>query len=157
MKALTLWRPWPWAIFHCPSGPKRIENRGWAPPGSIVGQRIAIHAGKRFDLDAVDWIRSMGPRCPDPEQHPLGVVGVATVVGCVYAPLGDMPLSWSGRVTEGQARAVYASRWFVGPIGWVLDDVVALAEPVPCKGAQGLWDVPAEVEARVLAQVGGGR
>lgn len=41
-----------------------------------------------------------------------------------------------------------------GPIGWVLADVIALPEPVPCRGAQGLWTLPDDVERRVMAQVG---
>jgi hypothetical protein len=40
-----------------------------------------------------------------------------------------------------------------GPYGWLLEDVVALRETVPCKGAQGLWTVPPDVAARVLEQV----
>jgi hypothetical protein len=28
---------------------------------------------------------------------------------------------------------------------WHLSDVIPLPEPVPCKGAQGLWGPPAEV------------
>jgi hypothetical protein len=39
------------------------------------------------------------------------------------------------------------------PVGWVLDDVIALDEPVPCPGAQGLWQLPIDVEARVRAQI----
>lgn len=36
------------------------------------------------------------------------------------------------------------SPWFVGPIGWKLADVVAIA-PVPCSGQQGLWMVPVDL------------
>ena len=34
-----------------------------------------------------------------------------------------------------------------------LTDVIALPEPVPCRGAQGLWTLPADVESAVLAQI----
>jgi hypothetical protein len=37
----------------------------------------------------------------------------------------------------------------------VLTNVGALKEPVPCKGARGLWDVPADVLALLAAQVMG--
>ena len=36
-----------------------------------------------------------------------------------------------------------------GRYAWLLDDVRALAEPVPCRGRQGLWTLPEEV-ARAL-------
>lgn len=35
-----------------------------------------------------------------------------------------------------------AGRW-----AWVLDDVRALPDPIPCRGGLSLWDVPADVEA----------
>lgn len=40
--ALTLWPEWAWAIANLD---KRVENRTWAPPISMVGKRIAIHSG----------------------------------------------------------------------------------------------------------------
>ncbi len=54
--ALTLHRPWPWAIIH---GSKRVENRSWAPPAWLIGQRLAIHAGKRWDADGADYVESV--------------------------------------------------------------------------------------------------
>ena len=44
MKAITLHQPWASLIAE---GHKTIETRDWPPPLSLVGQRIAIHAGKR--------------------------------------------------------------------------------------------------------------
>lgn len=43
MKAITLWPEWVWAICCLQ---KRVENRGWIPPASMLGETIAIHAGK---------------------------------------------------------------------------------------------------------------
>ncbi len=42
LRALTLRAPWG---THIALSGKRIENRTWHPPRSIVGQRIAIHQG----------------------------------------------------------------------------------------------------------------
>ena len=44
MKALTIWQPWASLII---AGVKPYEFRGWYPPASIIGRRIAIHAGAR--------------------------------------------------------------------------------------------------------------
>ena len=43
MTALTLRQPWASLIS---SGGKLFESRTWAPPVPLIGQRIAIHAGK---------------------------------------------------------------------------------------------------------------
>lgn len=31
--------------------------------------------------------------------------------------------------------------WWIGPHGWVLDDVVELAEPIPMRGQLGVWRI----------------
>ena len=41
--------------------------------------------------------------------------------------------------------------WYIaGHFGWVLADVRVLPEPVKCKGALGLWTVPAEIERAIM-------
>lgn len=134
MKALTLWRPWPWSILH---GSKRIENRPWMPPRSIVGQRIALHAGKTYDYDGAKAIRSVHPAMPtSADDHPLGIVGVATVSAAMLA--ADARLAHPGLAV-----------WIFGPCCWVLADVISLPKPIPCKGAQGLWSMAEDVERQV--------
>ena len=56
MKALTVIQPWAWAIAHAG---KRVENRTWGPPRDVIGQRIAIHAGRRLDDRAIAWMRKL--------------------------------------------------------------------------------------------------
>ena len=120
LKAITVHRPWAYAIAHLG---KRIENRGWACP-LAPGSLIAIHAGRKYDKQGADWIRqTLGQDCPpDGDKHPTGIVAIARFTGNCTA--SDSP-------------------WFVGPIGWQLADVVAIA-PVPVSGQQGLWTVPDE-------------
>lgn len=127
MKAITIHRPWSWAIAQ---GFKGVENRTWRPGARVVGSRIAIHAGRRYDPEARLWIRhACGIVVPDETECPTGIVAIATI----------------DRVVDQSD-----SPWFVGPIGWVLVDVEALANPIPCPGAQGLWDVPNEI-AEILS------
>ena len=45
MKALTLHQPWASLIAD---GRKTIETRSWPPPRTLVGERIAIHAGRQI-------------------------------------------------------------------------------------------------------------
>ena len=128
MRALTLRQPWAWAICHAG---KRIENRTWAPPRSVIGQRIAIHAGSgddgaaaRLDIEALT-----GRRVPTVVEHGA-IVATALVVRAVRQ--SDSP-------------------WYQGPeyVGWELADVRVLAEHVPCRGMLGLWTVPADVATRI--------
>ena len=122
MKALTLWRPWAQAIIY---GPKRIENRSWRPVKWMIGERIAIHAGKKYDEDGEMWMLEYDLYRPEnPDMCACGILGTAVITDCV------------SRSDDS---------WFCGPFGWVLDDIIALPSPIPCRGAQGLWDVPDDV------------
>lgn len=119
LMAITLHRPWAYAIAHLG---KDCENRSWACPLS-PGSLIAIHAGRKFDKDAADWIERQGYECSTDENQPMGIVALARFQGNVTAL--DSP-------------------WFFGPIAWKLADVVPI-NPVPCRGQQGLWRVPDDV------------
>lgn len=130
MKALTLWRPWAWPIV---AGHKPIENRGWLPPRSIIGKRIAIHAGKSVQQEAISEIQLLiGDRLPDCAMD-MGIVGTVIISGCV---------------TQS------ASPWFCGPFGWSLSSPVMLPAAIPCSGAQGFWEVPPDVLSQILATHG---
>ncbi len=143
MRALTLWRPWPWAIFHAPPAvAKRIENRPWKPWPSIIERRIALHAGQTFQKDAVDDIlRLTGLTVLPASATDNGLIGVVTIQG-VAASEAECE-----RFLAGQ------SDWFSGPYAWLLKDVLAFPEPILCKGAQGLWEIPHWAQKQVDAAV----
>lgn len=158
MPCLTLWQPWAALVA---AGLKTIENRPWAPPMTIRGKRIAIHAGKYYDNDgwpllaeAVESLRQSGPL----GRHLLDVRGAilatAQVVGMV-TPLdgGDPSHTW---FVHDRTLAIPRSFenqhdwWMCDQIGWLLHDIRLLPEPIPAKGHQGIWyvDLPiAAVEA----------
>jgi hypothetical protein len=155
LPALTVHQPWAWAICHAG---KNLENRGWAPPPNVLGHHLAIHAGKHVDADAYArlqrdrpalWKR---PPLPPPEEITLGaIVAVAKVVGAILVEgavdgLNLDPVRTLGAVTMKQARDIVGSQWALGEWLWVLDEVVALPRPVPCRGAQKIWIVP-EIDA----------
>jgi hypothetical protein len=135
MRALTLWQPWAWAIA---AGHKRIENRPWTPWPSVIGQRIAIHAGRTYD-DAGARAIAEDFEIEVPSRSLVvssGIVAVATVLGSVRL-IDELPPSHADQAD-----------WLSGPFGWLLDNVRAI-EPVTCRGALGLWMLPADVEAEV--------
>lgn len=145
MKALTFWRPWTDAIVH---GPKRVENRTWRPPESMLGQQIAIHAGQRYEVGDWPWPGDYDP--PSKAKSPTGIVGVARILGYLsIGPDGRRVRSLALSVTTPEAHAKIRAQleqldgdpWWSGPCGWLLGEVVAI-EPVPCLGARQLWEVP---------------
>lgn len=136
MLALTLIRPWPWAILEIPreGGPKDVENRVWKPPASVVGERIAIHAGKGWDPDGLAFIRALGFDCPErTDDHPLGIVGTVQIDGYIGGP----------DLAEGE-RSLY-SRWYMGGYGWLMSNPVKLERPLACGGRQRLWMAPEDL------------
>lgn len=131
--ALTLQRPWAWAISH---SSKRVENRTWTPPSHLVGSYLAIHAGKTWDEDGADTVAILTRCMPvEPSEHPLGIVAVARLARVIDCARDDVP--------EDQER------WACGPYAWLLEDVVALPELVTAAGHQGLWPVTGEALLKV--------
>jgi hypothetical protein len=170
VKALTVWEPWASLIVGSPSAPpqKPVENRDWRPPASLIGERVAIHAGKTFDANAFYSIfveGLFGPvRSPYPADtaFPRGaIVGVATldrVIALQYQR--DERMFFGGRFAHLSPETIASwgldadgLRWFVGRFGWVFRDRRHIATPVECKGAQGLWTLPGDVEAQVVEQL----
>lgn len=144
--ALTLWRPWVACITDLPETyAKRVENRGW-----VTGYRgdVWLHAGKKFDDEAVYLARENGGGnliSPDPALHPVGVVALVELVGVCTKMFGEFDFFGS---------PCDCGPWsFPGEAHWQIANVRKLAEPVPCRGAQQLWMLPADVEAACRAQL----
>jgi hypothetical protein len=132
---LTLHRPWPWAICALPEGERKdVENRDWPAPAWLVGGYVAIHSGLKWDPDGWATIHQMGYDCPGDAGHPKAVIT------CV-AKLAEVVTSY--RCSRWRSGTRYAFR---------LEDVVRLLEPVPCRGGQKLWTVPAAIYCQVRGQ-----
>lgn len=56
MKAISLWQPWA-SLIAC--GAKPFETRSFAPPASLIGQTIAIHAAKKIDKGAAQFAQDL--------------------------------------------------------------------------------------------------
>lgn len=147
MKALTIWQPWASLIIE---GFKPREFRHWVAPGSVVGQRIVIHAAKRpmktTELrDIMDYVCSsdgvrdgIDPRCMTllervwrrEEELPMAA-GLGTAqLGATRVPTHRLPALAEPEPT----RPIYA---------WPMLDIQKWPEPVLMKGAQGFWEWPA--------------
>lgn len=80
-----------------------------------------IHAGK-----SREWLDD-GDEARYPNMPFGAIVAVATLADCV--PVGRLP------------PELQANEHANGPWCWILTDVRRLHEPLPMRGAQGLWDV----------------
>jgi len=145
MKSLTLRHPWAFCICHWG---KRVENRTWKPPASLIGQRIAIHGGKcptASGLEEVRWhFGKLVKKFGLPEYRVNGDLTLKDVIleGIVATAVIDSVIC---KGSEPMADDPWFDGFYGSNIGWVLRDVIVLPEPIPCKGAQGLWNVPDSV------------
>ncbi len=141
LKCLSVRPPWSGLIMY---GGKTHENREW--PCRVRGQ-IAIHASSKpgpGDLvDALDLYKSISGKEMSSEVErvwwghiicaPGAILGVVDIVGCV---------------TESD------SPWFFGKYGFELANPRPLRRPIPCRGHLGFWDVPEDIEQRIVSELG---
>lgn len=129
MKALTLTQPWATAIVL---GYKSIETRSWR---TNYRGPLAIHAAKGVPIEAKMFAA---------EEHALGrlqvtglpigaVIAMARLTDCV--PTEEIRDQLCG--LERRYGDYAFGRW-----AWVLKDIEPLPEPIPARGALGLWDWP---------------
>lgn len=156
MRCLTVQQPWAWAIFHG----KLVENRTqlWTYRGTL-----AIHAGSRWSELGGDsqLIREAfrevapdyaGPYIPEwlftaaaaervPGVAAGAIIGLVDLVDChsearCCAPWGE---SSDGEQGGRERRVTHL----------VLENPRELPEPIPCRGALGLWKPSADIAARL--------
>jgi activating signal cointegrator 1 len=160
MKALTLTQPWATLVAI---GAKRIETRSWS-----VKYRgpLAIHAAKGFPTWAMNTclydpfigaLRAAGlfPDCFPLDKPfdlravlPLGaIVATCELVDCqmigvlpdgtpVYMAYDEFPPVLDAVQEPERSFGDYTP----GRFAWLLGDIKALPEPIPAKGALGLWN-----------------
>jgi activating signal cointegrator 1 len=138
MKSLTISQPYASLIAD---GKKIVENRTW---NTNYRGPLAIHAGKGSQYLTKSELA----------RYPTGcIVAVADLTAC---------LRLDGIIDSNHARPIAGSRYTIGeilshsytegPYCWILENVVALPTPIPCKGAQGLW-VPDESTRKALEEL----
>lgn len=140
MRAISLWQPWATAIAL---GHKAVETRGWT---TRVRGEIAIHAAKRWTPEQRNFAaveRACGRL--NVSRLPFGaVVALAEIV--------EVRETEEAKLLVGPMERIWGD-YGSGRFAWFLADVRPLAEPVGCKGGQGFFFLPPDVEAAVRAQV----
>ncbi len=146
MKALTIWQPWASLIA---AGAKPYEFRGWRPPRSIIGQRIAIHAGARKQQQSE--VSYLAFRCSTAERASRSAI-IPDKALPVLERWRDLPMSAIvctailGEPVDGATAAESmgaalndSEREGTFNWGWPLTDIIP--EPaIPARGRQGFWD-----------------
>lgn len=152
MKALTLWQPYASALGRV----KWNETRSWPAPRQYWRQDIAIHAGAREpSLDDVCDADAAGIG-----ELPLGaVVSVARLTDCVQVAShtsDGWPLDRNGEPITTDADDLDWGDFSRGRWIWRFANVRVLAQPVPYRGAQGLWNFDEALLPQELRPTKGG-
>lgn len=151
MKALTLTQPWATLIAI---GAKRIETRSW---GTAYRGPIAIHAAK--NLGPVGGMRGLIEQCDVPafahalqktrlydnHENPLPRGAIIATADLVDVRCTNMKLRAEVLAQTITPYEIEFGDYTSGRYAWHLENVIALPEPIECKGALSLWDVPAEI------------
>lgn len=136
MKALTICQPFahlivtPAAELPPKEVPKRIENRRWRTDYKGL---LLIHAGLSTEWLG-DWDSANFPTVRG------AILGVCELLDCVL-------IEMAGRDRVIQYHVAQRWPWLAthphaeGPWGFVLGNVRRFREPIPQRGAQGLFDV----------------
>lgn len=134
MKALSLWQPWASAIVI---GAKCIETRHWS---TYYRGPLLIHAAKRKTAVA-DEIEDLELKL-DIQTLPFGaLVAVARLDACKQAKVV------AGSLTD---REFSLGNYSEGRFAWMLSDIRPFSEPIPYRGAQGIFNVPDDVVAEQI-------
>jgi hypothetical protein len=147
MKAITLTQPWATLVAI---GAKKIETRSWST--SYRGP-LAIHAAKGFPKEAraftadpvcYEAIKLSGPHPLMNSAYPLGAVlatcRLVTVKLVVHSRDALGPCADAARMLPPDEPELWFGNYESGRYAWILDDVRQFAEPIPAKGALGLWE-----------------
>lgn len=163
MKALTVWQPWASLIAI---GAKPYEFRSWEPPAWIVGQRIAIHAGKRpvRKTEVRALICNLDGRAFARERPALAKEIALPFLCRVLEGLADECCFGADKIALPYSQIVCTAIVGVGKPGdvcarefgidvgndsdregqfnwgWPMIDIRTVMPPIPIRGAQGLWN-----------------
>jgi hypothetical protein len=139
VKTISLWQPWGSLWL---SGVKVHETRHWQIKDHWKdwkpGDRIAVHAAKRFEKDHNTEFAALLRRACGAEWYrtmPTGaLLGSIAVTGCF--PAGQLELGDDDR----ECGDFSDGRW-----AWRGADPIILPSPVPWKGSQGIFNVPDDI------------
>jgi hypothetical protein len=140
MKCISLWQPWASAVAL---GVKRIETRSWQTNHSGP---IAIHAALKCTKELRETWEELTA-----EHHEIRRAFADSLdISFDCLPFGKiiavghlrccMPVSLISKCLAEHEIALGDYR--PGRFAWMLNNVRRLPNPIPCRGRQGLFNVP---------------
>jgi hypothetical protein len=138
-KAISLYQPWASWISE---GIKTVETRTHNRFNGLVGQRIAIHAGKQTDEKAW-WLAEKFLESPRREQAFKIFMNQPTLpLGAIVCTAYVIEGGWICKETSGlyeHEALIECSQ--TRRFGLWLEGIHKLDKPVPCRGKQGIFEV----------------
>lgn len=150
MNAISLWNPWPWLIVR---GHKSIETRSWAPPEALIGQRIAIHAGKKLaPWPVLRHVEALAARRGF-DMPEFELLDTGALVGTVeLSEVREYPDAQSF-FKDGLGHLCTDPEVFaVTRYGWVFKYPELEESPIPLRGLQGFFNVNIPLADRARAE-----
>ena len=146
MKTLTIRQPWVWWIGN---GWKTIETRTHKAFRNLAGERVAIHAGKFFDLKAFkiampylsesqmqETIMSFNDAVKKPVRQEFDDPRFGAVqFTAIFSAFRRLTID------DSQASLCYSD----GLYGLFVEDIKHLRNPVKWRGQQRIYDIPDEL------------
>ena len=154
MKGLSLHQPYATLIAI---EAKRIETRSRS---TDYRGSLAIHAAKKWDYESWETCMSEPIRSALQahnynvrekwsyiDQLPLGaIVAVAKLVACRSTGDQGEDIGWLDKLSENE---VALGNFLPYRYGWFFEDVQKVEPPIPCRGMQGLFKLPPEIEKQL--------
>lgn len=161
MKALSLLQPWASLVAV---GAKQWETRSRR---THYRGEIAIHASARFDAELLSIACDGNFFLPAltragiavPSGVPLGsIIAVVEITDCIETVdwkrrYDNQAWNFPHKDPDAKGREYLFGNYARGRFAWKMENLRRLAEPVPAKGSLGMWNVPADIEAKVRAQM----
>jgi len=147
LRAVSLTQPWATLVAI---GAKTFETRSW--PTYYRGP-LLIHAAKGFpgNARALCYMDSFSETLQRAgykraSELPTGaLIGIVTLVECIS----------TADALEGIDAAEHAfGNYGRGRFAWKLTEAVKLVQPIPCRGALGLWKAPEEIVESLKSWLG---
>lgn len=149
MRAISLWQPWGSLWLR---GVKLHETRHWHIRRQWTdwqpGDRLAVHAAKRFEKDhdtelaeilrrtfGLSWVRDL----------PVGaLIGTIAVTACTPTDSVFAPGSYSS-MTEAERADFHCGDFSADRYAWLGASPIIFPKPIPYAGSQGIFSVADDV------------
>jgi hypothetical protein len=132
-----------WAVATCLEEPFRpvLKAAGVGMPADL-SRGVIVAVARLADVLPIVEINGKMPRvrCVGLDDEAIARVWDPTALAGVNGHVGD--------IQPNEHEAAFGD-YTPGRFGWLLEDLQALPEPIPCRGYQGLWTVAGDVEAQI--------